>query len=479
MKLSKLLLVGFTAFSLSACDLFGKKDKEEEPAEYDLMPEVVGGTAEEKEAIYDAINTKPICQKNGSESATTIWHDSRQTLQEDEGDNVKLTVKQMSKGKQVEITWGCDNQQEYFSKWLEPADDTYHKFIEVKYKGYSAKDTLGSLSWKITKLKCGDAVSENPNITYTAKVQNEQIKHETIRIAEAYAFDPETYTHEYPSSGTTLSFPSRFDVVDYDKEYENDPSPFFKTTDATAEHKNYFVNVTGKVVYLAPDGNFGLIADGDEVMELYAGSGTALKESNFPHLKVGNVVKVTGNLAQYCGNMQVGWITKILEGSASDINPVDLNNLTFREMTKTKIASLTKEGFTSPSQAVKVDEIDMMGSLRSVTGTFVAGSMKQCDGKAEDTSKWTAATPASMVASKRTMFKLQIEEGVQYTVYYDKHSNSTNDNIFNALKAKLEAGGSITVKGFSRYFGDDAQPFIQEGKAAAWTVVPFHAGHIA
>ena len=128
MKLSKLLLVGFASFALAACDMPWSKKKGGDEPEYDLNPTIEGGSDEEKTAILEVLNNKPICMKNGT-SSSEIFYDARPTLMEDEGDNIKLTVKQVYSGKTVEITWACDETQEYFGKWLAPATDQNHKFI--------------------------------------------------------------------------------------------------------------------------------------------------------------------------------------------------------------------------------------------------------------------------------------------------------------------------------------------------------------
>ena len=214
-------------------------------------------------------------------------------------------------------------------------------------------------------------------------------------------------------------------------------------------------------------------------MEIYAGGGTALKESNYPNLKLGSVVKVVGNLGQFCGNVQLGFITKVLEGDPSAITaPSD--PLTFREMTEEKIASLTKTGFNDPSQAVRVDGVDMMGSLRSVTGTLVANSLYWCDGDADVATSWKTATTSTIKNSKRFRFKLQVGEK-QYSVAYDYHvcRNLGNYDLFNNLKSALDSGKAITVSGFSRYFGNNSEPFNPEGNGGVWTVVPFAANHVS
>ena len=482
MKLSRLLLVGFATFALAGCDLFGKKDKDGDTVEWDINPEITGGTEEEKNAILDTLNNKPICMKNGT-SSSEIFYDARPILMEDEGDNIKLTVKQNVSGKTVNITWGLNEQQEYFDKWLTPSTDQNHHFIQIAYKGYEYGKTHGdgALTWSITKVECGGAVAANPGVTYNATIKNEQYYHEDKSIAWCYDFSDEVFE---PTYGTpSCRFPSTFNVVDYSEDRVDSKgklSPYYKTNNPEAAEKQYsYVNCTGKVIYLAPDGNFGLIADGDEVMEIYAGGGTALKESNYPNLKLGSVVKVVGNLGQFCGNVQLGFITKVLEGDPSAITaPSD--PLTFREMTEEKIASLTKTGFNDPSQAVRVDGVDMMGSLRSVTGTLVANSLYWCDGDADVATSWKTATTSTIKNSKRFRFKLQVGEK-QYSVAYDYHvcRNLGNYDLFNNLKSALDSGKAITVSGFSRYFGNNSEPFNPEGNGGVWTVVPFAANHVS
>ena len=483
MKLGRLLLVGIASFALAGCDLFGKKDTPaEETKEYDLNPTITGGTEEDKTAILEVLNNKPICMKNGT-SSSEIFYDATPILMEDEGDNIKLTVKQVYSGKTVDITWSCDETQAYFDKWLAPETDQNHKFIQIKYKGYADaqgnKNADGTFQWKISKLQCGEAVAANPNVTYNATVRNEQYLHEDKTIAWCYKFTDEVL-NKTDTAGTAHKFPSTFDVVDYTKEDTKGAlSPYYKTNNPEATEKQYYyVNVTGKCIFLAPDGNFGLIADGDEVMEIYAGSGTALKTSNYPNLKVGSVVKVVGNLGQYCGNVQLGFITKVLEGDPTAITAPS-NPLAFHEMTEAKIASLTKSGFTSQSQAVKVDDIDMMGSLRTVTGTIDTASIKWCDGNADSADAWKDATASTVKKEKRFTFKVNVGSE-KYTVAYDYHIVRNSDSqLFEKLKGKLEAGGSITVKGFSRYFGSNSSPFNQEGKGGVWEILPFEVAHVA
>ena len=473
--------MGFASMALASCEMPWSKKGGTDEAEYDLNPTIEGGSAEEKKAILEVLNTKPICMLNGT-SPTEIFPESHPNLMEDNGDNVKLTVKQVYKDKTVDITWSLNEEQEYFDKWLKPTSDPNHWFIQVDYKGYDYGKAHGdgALTWKIDKMECGEAKTSGNVVSYNATVKNEQYYHDEVSIADCYAFKDQVYEVTYGE--TNYRFPSTFDLVDYSEakvDSKGKLQPYYKTNNPEATEKQYYyVNVTGKVIYLAADGNFGLIADGDNVMEIYAGSGTALKESNWPNLKVGNVVKVVGNLGQFCGNVQLGFITKILEGDASKITaPTD--PLTFRAMTEAKIGELVKEGFTDHTQALKVDGVHMEGSLRSVTGTLVPGSIKWCDGDADVAASWKDTDVNGIKSTKRFAFKMQVGTK-QYKVGFDYHTvRNASTALFDALKTALSSGSTFTVKGFSRYFGSNSEPFHQEGNGGVWEIIPFDASHVA
>ena len=66
-------------------------------------------------------------------------------------------------------------------------------------------------------------------------------------------------------------------------------------------------------------------------------------------------------------------------------------------------------------------------------------------------------------------------------VAYDYHVDKDgSQGVFSALKAKLAAGGEMTIKGTMRYEGDNDLKFLTEGNDdAVWTIVPFLPAHIA
>jgi len=472
MKKSRLLLVGLASVCLTGCSFlnFGKDKKEEDkPAnqsQYEYNPTIVGGTADEQKAILEVLNNKPICNQSGS-NTSEIFPETKPNLSEDNGDGIKLTLKQVYNDKTVNLTWDVDTTQTYYGNRLN-SDDS-HDIIEINYQHYGVAD--GEFKWSLKKLVCGDAVADNVGIVYTAVCKNEEYYHEDKTIAELYAITDQEKTVD--AGGTEHKFASTFDIVDYEYTEGKTYSPYFKTNNPDAKEKQYYyVNVVGKVIYTAPDGNWGLLADGDNVLEFYTGAGKALTTANFPNLAK-KYVKISGNMGQYCGNVQLGFITQIKEAKASDITEP---TMTYAELTEQKLASLKVTGYTAEKQAVMMDGACLSGALKTVTGTLVADSIKVKNGD-----KMEAATVDTIASGKRITFQLSVGAETM-TVAYDYHTDKSGSNgLYNALKTALQkgAGATITVKGTMRYSGNDSAPFITEGNNGVWNIVPFDATHIA
>lgn len=477
MKKSRLFLAAIASFCLAGCSIqdlmFWKKNTDDSAdtddgssKKYALNPEITGGTEAQKTAILDTLNNKPICNQNGS-STSEIFPETTPTLNEDNGDGIKITTKQVSGGLTVNLTWTIDETQEYFGARLR--SDDAHDIIEIKYKGYGHPD--GEFTWTLSSLACGEAVAANANIVYKAKVKNEVYKHDNVKIADIYSITDEEKVVD--AGGTEHKWPATFDIIDYDYHDGTTYSPYFKTNNPDATEKQYlYYNVPGKVIYLAPDGNWGLLADGKNVLEIYAGAGTALNEKNWPNFGA-KYVKVSGNMGQYCGNVQLAFITKVTALTDAEKQEItEPEPLQYRAIEESLLASLNVEGYTNQKQAVKLaDGTCLSNSLGQVTGTLVAGSIKDKNGNA-------VSNIASM-ANNRFTFDLQVGNET-LTVAYDYHTDrDASHGLFNALKTALQTGGEMTIKGTMRYAGNNSGPFISEGNNGVWNIVPFLAEHVA
>ena len=463
---------------LGACTMpswfpFGKKDnqqeeeKEDSKKTYDINPEIEGGTDAEKKAILEALNIKPICQQF-AKSSVTVYPDSNVTLEEHKYQSIKFTTRQKMGDLFVDITWDVDETQEYFGK-LHHLPDGVHDLLEIKYKGYNQPE--GSIKWKLKKVVCGDAVA-NPNIEYTAKVKNETYVHDHITLAELYAVTDGEQT--FTADGITYHYPSTFDKVNYTESSRNKDggySPFWtpNNPDAADYPEYYYISVPGKVVYTSPDGNWGLLADGKNVLEIYAGSGTAFLQENWPNL-AGKYVRVEGNCSLYNGNTQMGYVTKIAALSDEEKAAVaEPEPLVFREMDASALAALKVEGYTGEKMAVMYpDGGCLMNGLAQVTGEYVAESLKVDD---------SAVQVDALKNTQRCTFELKVGEQ-KIVVAYDYHTDRDGTHgVMAALKTALKKTGEITIKGTMRYNGDKG--FIAEGNKGVWNIVPFLAEHIA
>lgn len=454
-KISLLLASLLTVGALTACG-DDKKDDGGDKKKYPIMVDIVGGTADEQEALLKGINTI-VCQISGK-NATPV---GVAKLSEDNGDIVKVTTAQKanvnSKSYTVNIDWACPEDSPYFSQWLD--SDAQHKLIEIKYQGYGKE--VGDFSWWMKKITCGDAVAANPNVKYNAKVYGEQYKHDNVDIE---FINKVTETPKTVVAGEdSYYFPSTFDLVDYEYHAGEKYSPYFITNNPDAEEAQYFyVNVACKVLYLAPDGNWGLVHDGSNFLEIYAGAGTKLTTVNFPNLAKEYVV-ISGNISQYCGNIQLGFITQIKEATAEQKAAIDD---TVGEYIKVDSDFIRDNFIDENLETAQVQAIDgMSNAMATVTGTLVANTIKQGN----------EVVTASALKDARFTFELQVGDYRQL-IAYDYHTN--DGSFFNALKSALIKGGEMTIDGTLRYAGNDTNPFILQGNPGVWSIVPFLSEHI-
>lgn len=449
MKKITYLLAGLLAVSsLTACG----GDEPAKPKNYPVKLAVTGGSEAEQTAIKEVVNFKPLC----SVGETTITVVSKPNLKQDasSGNTLMLTTKQTQtvsgKNYTVTIEWAVDETSEFFGHVYDY--DANHKQVELNYPGYKEGDytAAGTFSWDIKKLTCGEATCDKQEdgkaIRYTANVFGQEYYHEDIKIADVLKVNAAEKRVE-GKDGAVYVFPGTYDLVDYEYDpTEKTYSPYFEGNNPGKEKDYRYVNVTGKVIYLAPDGNWGLIADGNNILEIYAGAGTKLTEQNFPHFK-DKYVTVVGNISQYCGNVQLGFITEVKGASADDVTEP---TCAFTDTVKADLQYL-KASYLGESAGQKIAVPGLSNALRKVTGTIVSGSLKDRDGK---------ATTVGALVNNRFTFEIKVD-GEKIVVAYDYHTDGNGSvGLFNALKAKLQAGGSITVNGTARYSGMDTNPFL-------------------
>ena len=464
-KIAYLFTALFAVCSLAGCG--GQED-----SKYAVNPEISGGSAEEKDAILQAINKKPIAMnKNGDtiKPLSTLKDESKMIqLAEDNGDHVKLTTMQKISSYTVKIEWNIDTTSEYYASYQQSEEDDYHKILEIKYQGWGKPE--GRIEWTVKSMTCGEAAVANPGeLKYGAKVLGQEYFHKDTKIAEFNAVTEKEKTVQFKTK--TYTYPSTFDLVDYECAGDDTYSPYFipNPENAGKEKDYHYMNLPGKVVYLAPDGNWGLMADGENVLELYAGSALDLKTTEYPNL-ANEYIIASGNAAVYQGNIQLGFITKI--SKLEDHTQIEEPVLTFPALKADEVKNWRAPGKDYDRQAVA----GLPNSLRSVTGKLVAGSIKDKSGK--------EVTDIDSLVNNRFTFVLQLDD-TQVTVAYDYHADKdASVGLFNALKQALKSDGTLTIKGTMRYSNgrEKEKPFeVVESETVkpVWNLVPFLKEHVS
>ena len=468
-KIAYLLTTVFAVCALASCG----DDKG-----YSVNPEINGGSGDEKTAILEALNKKPlVTNKNGDtiKPLSTLPDLSKMDrLIEDDGDYVKLTTQQLVKVNDakytVKIEWNVDQSQEYFASLQQSDEDAYHKILELKYKGYGVAD--GQINWEIKSMTCGEAAVAKPSeLKYGAVVVNQIYYHVDTTIADFNKVNgPKTVT----DGDKTYNYPSTFDIVDYDVHPGEKYSPYFKVDEHNVgkEKDYYYVNVPGKVIYTAPDGNWALISDGNNILELYAGSALDLKTTTYPNLEVNKNVIVSGNASVYQGNIQVGFITKI--SKLEDASKIDTTDPTFETLSADVIDSWKDATLGIDKQSIA----GLSNSLRKVSGTVVADSIRDKNNN--------KVTNISSLENNRFTFDLQVDADTKITVAYDYHTDrDKSQGLFNKLKEALGTKTPLTIEGTMRYSNGrgDERPFFFEKNDASkpapcWNIVPFKENHV-
>ena len=361
--------------------------------------------------------------------APTIGYDDK--YKEWNNDYLLLTTKQKVMSKEsgntydVDISWTYEQTNLVREKYT--YDDTHEKIVF----NYSATEEY---DFSLTaNLKSGEATG---TATYKVHLSKNTLKFDEYKISELLAKN---------DAG------DNFALV----ETTGESAGYYKSNNLP-DTKKCFVQTYGRVVYFAPDGNWALIADGDDVLELFSGSTASnLKTSEFPAFQVGKTVKVLGAMTNYCGNAQMSFVKDIIGVEDS------------KAAASTGFRTLTKNDFAGKH----LYEDRLASSLRTVTATY-NGNYKQ--GTNTDMSKMTDA---------RYTFEVKVDDEV-LTIAYDYHiSKEGNGDIFTSFKTKLQSlkvGDSLTIKGTLRFAGNDVDHYDSENLAkTSWSLVPYAADHLA
>ena len=427
-----------------------------------LVQNIKGGSHDEKVAIQECVLNKGIALLKG----TTVTPDLAFDAKADDGDYLLVASKQVGVEVNmtmydVEIEWNIAGSADTV-KVIYDLSET-QKMVYFNYDENADK----TYTFSIKKIKCGRAVSENPQVEYTLNLKKPVYKHvkETVLNLNKITDAPVKKGIEESAIETEYGYK----LLNY-----NQKSPYWTGNNHTQDKDYYYVDVDGELIYSSPDGNWGLIGDGENVMEIYQGSGagTPISGEGFPVLQNAKYINVVGNMGQYQGNIQIGFITYITESTAANKKTA---SKTFKKITSEIIDQISttytdSEGNSKQSDLQCVPGMNLSNALVEVTGTYVEGSLRE----------GTKAV-SRISAGSRATFRLKVSEGHEYTIAYDKHVDLTGSIGFaKKLNDAIASGKPITIKGTNRYNCSDEAPFIQGfSNPGDWQVVPFDLSHIS
>ena len=283
-------------------------------------------------------------------------------------------------------------------------------------------------------------------------------------------FDTTTFvlTAVYTCGGTsqTKSFTLRLDhnapIYDdinltqlYAKNSDGNNFEFVNGTNIKGNHNQtyYYVAVSGKLEYVSPDGNWGLLSDGNHVVEVYQLS--RFTDYDVAAANVGNYVTIYGNVSHYKGNIQIAYACRIdILTDSSAISPL----VEYGEL---------PEGMNDTSSTDYVPFYEgIHNQIGQLTNVEVVKLVSYYDNSEIPFSSFNKGTRSFLIVKKGSHL---------FTIAYDYHTASNSslfgDEIESIIK-NLSAGDHVTVKGTIRYSSDDYS-FSANGE---YQLTPFQSG---
>lgn len=381
-----------------------------------------GGTLSEteKQAI-NRVMGGAVCTVSGS---TSVIPGQASDFEGDNNDYAQVVVKQTVniEGQKidVDVEWTYKGYESDIFRFREIDGDLYHKNFEFNFPDVGGADkSVEVVGTPSVAGKKGDPVKFNFNLKPMKLVFPEWSIAEIMKIKD----DGTMFTH--------ISNPTK---------------GYFESNQNPEVSQYCYIKTYGEVVYLAPDGNWGLLADGDKFIELYAGSGYNLNKKTYADLSVGEKVYVYGEPTNYQGNIQIGFISKVLKMS----DPQRVEGVA---------GALQVNGDFFNRSQICTD----MNRIVKTTGKFVSKSMPNVD-------------------STRGTFVIDVD-GKNLTIAYDYHTSKEGSStlyteIMDVLNKATAGTTNITVTGTLRWVNNDGAAVVF-GNNGYWTIAPYISGHIA
>lgn len=227
---------------------------------------------------------------------------------------------------------------------------------------------------------------------------------------------------------------------------------YYYKSDGTGSKIHFY----GKVTYVAQDGNFAYVENGDKVLSMYH---TEWSE-NPAMFVVGKYIHMRGTISSYHGMPQISNMDQIEECTAEEIAAHIVEPVTTPvEVTAKQLAGeFTAEGERfNQFSAYHHRAVTLNGEIASLP--YNESGTSTTDG------------------ANRFLFKVKDAEGTEVEVAWNYHVDGKTGDIGNPLIQKIISAGvrkSITVTGRLTYANPtkDAPGSFYPGNVGAWTITP-------
>ena len=416
MKAKKLLVLGLSAFAaigLAACG--GDQG---------------GDDLEARKKAVDKVANQGICTSGGEDmiAGTTSRLEGPATLSLARQSQAKIDGKQYT----VEIEWTYDQatygapgaEGSVVKKFQVDYNDETHYYVSFNYS------TEEDLSFALKgSLKCGEGASKDVDFAFTLGKMTMVVDPMTH----------EEFYHVASVAGGKFKFDNwQGDVGGNKYAYDN----------------KHYVQIAGKLTYMAPDGNFGYVDNGDRTLALYWPS----KGGEYATLQVGHYFEMDCYIATYYGYPQLS--------NQMNINEIEATDPRISEPTGT-VHALTGKQMNGVwgTDAARINQFsDWHHKEATIRGTYKAGSLDGA-GKTDGKNRFT--------------FVIVAEDGTEVTIQHNYHVDNKTGTIGKPIIDVLNGAGSnlLEVKGRLTYASTEsaAPASMDPGNQGGWTLTPLTA----
>lgn len=410
MKLRKLIALGLGSVAAMAVLTACPKPAEATADQLEAVEKVLKGTA-----VTESGNGAPVV----ADTPTVL-----------EGyKNVYLTLlkskkQKVSSGEKLDVTveWSYDQAlQPYVRELLNK--DNEHDVLKFKY-GHKKTDSHGDITdedpdtTRFTLKATAKAGAATLEKNFIVDLNHNDNIYDEVSLAQLYALN---------GAGDNFAF--------------------MDGTSIKGNHAQtyYYVAVKGKLEYLSPDGNWGLLSDGNHMMELY--QLTKSTDYDVALANVGDYIKVYADVSHYKGNIQVAYCNFIekLSDHSGIAERVDYGEL--------------PENMNEPGQT---GYVPFYAGINNMNGTLTNVTVK-------------SGEFASF--NKDGRFTFVVTKGSKdFTIAYDYHVGANSSDVgaeCDRVIKSLAVGNTVTIKGTIRYCNDAG--IIEGGE---FQLTPYRLGDI-